>query len=240
MKTKLFSLWDPFAKPNEKFVPDIQFISDINIETLMQLTEHIAAFHTARNTTENRIIAEKMATQYNLPPVQIARIMNIFCFMAGEMLPGEDAAQDTPFDLAQDMVELKVIPADKMEHTKKWLEKIQTISNKSLHGFRCRETLTSTLPLVRLIETKVDMRVVFDREFNSSKEEIEKYDPKCIGVEPIAILRFVLTGSAKENFCFQAEQRSLNLIIHSLQSVQKEIDVATKFLKLKKLEEKNS
>jgi len=196
MKTKFFSFWDPKAGDNEKFEIDVEFANILEPPLLTRLVDHVVDFALARTVAERRVVAQAAADKSGISPGQSARILATFTFLARTMLPGQDAADDEPHDLADDMVELKIIKPEKSQDTVEWLEALRAVSHSQLHrAVRLYDSALSTIPRIQASQIVIDIRAVFDHTFDPLKDNLDSYESSCIGVEPVSYTHLTLPTS---------------------------------------------
>jgi hypothetical protein len=234
VKSKLFSVFDPKQETNKEFCGDVAFVSSTPEKAVLTIVKHTAAFGLAPTTFERRKVAELAATESELPPKDAARCLRMFYFIARNMLPGEDAEEDSAQALAADLMELGIILPEKAQFTENWLARVRDVAMSALSiAHRKSSSADTALPTLASIDVAVDFRGVFDHEFDALKEKVTSYSPKCIGVEPVAVFRLRLSHAPQENVCFQTDRRSLRLLQDYLTSAEKELEAVAKFLNLK-------
>ena len=186
-----------------------------------------------RTTREKNIKREELAKPLDVSLDRFRDATDVCQFFLKAFLDEEEAKASTPEDLAEDLSELDLVPAEKSAALLGLLRGCKTVATGSLEAeVRKRGVALAVLPCASSISTSTNLRAIFDRRFHV-EDTVESYSPMFQGVVPVAIVHIEFDQGPIKDIHFQADKRSLALLIDHLRSVQTEIAIAEEFVEVK-------
>ena len=165
---------------------------------------------------------------------QFEHAQNIAAWFVKEFFPYGDAETDLPGDIVDDMVTHKIIPSNLKDKCVKFISAIRNAVKEDLFfDIQKEKTLHKGAPKILSLETAVDFRAVFKRELKFGGSA-DSYTPECIGVAPAIEIKLLVDGGDCEDLRLQCDIERLKSIREAIDATLKELDAATRYLKLAK------
>jgi hypothetical protein len=126
---------------------------------------------------------------------------------------------DTPDGFVSDLLELSLIPADKLAAAKRFFKGFFAEVSSGNRVLVERMYATSLLPSYTGANTMIDMRAIIQQPFGSLVgEAIETYKPKCVGFVPVVIVKIRRDDGTPADFEFQCEEAPLRRLVNILEA----------------------
>ncbi len=231
MKSKLFSVFD--VSENEEFAKHLKVLVSLPSDVFKRLADDTSQVWLAPSKKETRVVIEDVAKEVKLPSSTLNTAFSMSQYFLRQFLGPEKAAEDTPQAIVEDLKELNLISSeeeDKLLPLLVQLEKL-VVNNLDLENLK-KQTWQSSSPCVNAIDAAINYRPVFSESFEVDSN-LEDFEPKCLGIVSVATITLGFDGGPVEQICFQADKRSLKILIDNLRSLEKEFQIADKYLRLK-------
>lgn len=232
MKSNLFSKRD--ITRDDEFKKDLDVVCSLERETLANLPEHAVMVLLAPSDRETDKAADTASTKLDVPRSDLDHALKFTDFFLKEFIASGDAHKDEPGELVGDLVKTLGLPEDKerddaLETLFGALKKraAKEVERRMLR----RKFAQSALPLLMSISTTVDFRAVFDETYEVGMD-LNRFNPECFGTIPLGIVQLGFDEGLARQVFFQADRRSINLLIEHLQALQKQLDIAQRQLGL--------
>jgi hypothetical protein len=226
MKSQLFSKQD--YTNYQRFPKDIKTTFDLQPEVLARLPDFALEALETPTSREQDNVFQGAANSLGVPRAQLDRALMIAGFFLKEFAPDGDAASDDTATLLSDLAELFGLPENKTQGMRTFLDKLRELAQNRKETqiiMRTQATLNSALPILDSVRVAVDIRAVFDHDYNYD-QDVSAFSPKLLGTVPLGILELNLSGCDTERVCLQLSTRSLQVLIDHLVALQKQMVIA--------------
>ncbi len=236
MKTKLFSVFD--ASESEEFGKHLKVLVSLPPDVLKRFADDTARVWLAPSKRETRAVIEEVAKAVELPFSILKTAFNVSEYFLKQFLGPEKAVKDTPQAIVEDLKELDLVSSDESEMLVELLKKLKELVDAKLDFENLKEEAwQSSMPCFSDIDTAINYRPVFS-DFLHVDSELEKYEPKCLGIVPVANIALSFDSGPVEQISFQTDKRGLRILIDNMRAIEKEFEIADKYLRLKSTEGK--
>ena len=229
LKSNLF-LSNDYDK-NAGFQRDFKIFSSLSEQDISKLLEimssEVSTFPTEISTEQ--AITES-ARQFTAKMSDIKISLQITMMFIGEFQQGGDAVNDKNEDIIEDLITTGLVRKEQSKKFLVYLEKFRELSRILEPKVIIEKHKRLVLPNVKDISITLDYRVAFDSY--PKKMDIEKYNPKFLGVIPIALIRLKFDDTSFKDIYFQADKQGINKILDSLKSIEKLIEISSNKLQL--------
>lgn len=230
MKSSLFSKNDLMR--GDRFVKDIKVLLDLPPHVIGELPKYaLQALVTATDEQEGSVY-DVAAANLGVPRAQLEHSIDLSKFFMTEFSSGGDAVSDEPANIVTDLENL--VKFDKKLRTplEQYFKEIKRIVKEKGEAVLLRKQhVGAGLAKVRSIESVVDYRLVFDK-FLKEGQDVDAFSPECRGAIPLAIVELRFTKGDPERVVFQAEKRTIQLLINQLRAIEKQMDLGRLYLNL--------
>ena len=94
----------------------------------------------------------------------------------------------------------------------------------------------AVLPNLLGITVRTDLRMVFEKYFEAG-DSIDDFKSECYGAVPVGIIKLTISKQeGDEPIVFQADRKTVRWIIDHLTALDKQIDAAERYFKLKEVD----
>lgn len=224
MKSHLLSRRDLTAI--DEFKKDIGILCGLPRQVLTQLPATAIEALEAPTEGESDRVREAAAERLSVPLSKLGHALSVPTYLLRQFAPKGDAENDSPSDIADDLVELGVVPKEKAADVSAMFEATKGLSRGKLEMILLRKAHSrAVLPVLGSVSTVVDFRVLFDQNYKY-EEDVGSYQPKFMGTIPLGIVEIELQGAHQEEVFFQVTKRTLQVMLDTLSALQKQIAVA--------------
>lgn len=235
MKSNLFSKVDVTGDDN--FKGDFDVLCSLKRKTLELLPNLAVNVLFARSERETDQAKDDASTELRVPRSRLDRALRVTQFFLGQFVASGDAHDDEPSELVEDLVEAFGLSEDKDRDSalEKLVSELKRRAQETVErrmAFRRHEQ--SAMPLLASISTTVNFRAVFDQSYKVGMD-VSQFTPQCLGSTPLGIIQLGFDEGLTREVFFQADRRTINLLIEHLQALQKQLDIAQKHLGLAEL-----
>ena len=163
----------------------------------------------------------------------LSHAYDIAYWFVGQFAPEHDAENDEPADIADDLIELGHLPKTEREKVIQLLVGLKSVIQQDL-ALELRKTAVvgKCFPKFLAAETAVTFHAVFEKEMKFG-EEVDKYEPNCIGVVPVVSVRISTDEKDTAPIAFEFDVSRLQQFQDTLAGALQELEAATKHLNLK-------
>lgn len=230
-KSKLFSRLD--VTRDEDFAKDIQVLSSLTNGTIERLAEHAVKVWLARSDEETDIAADEGSSKLKVPRAQLDHAFRLSNFLMSKFLKDGEGRDDKPENIVADMETIFGISfGEKRDGILTLVKKLKSLAEQNADMKTRQRYALRCLPVLKAVSTSADYRLVFDKEFGVTSE-ISSHHPKCLDAVPIAIVQLVFDSGPTKDVFFQADKRTLGILINHLHAVDKELDIGRHLFDLK-------
>ena len=223
IKSKLFSRFD--MTRDENFVKDLRVLLSLPNSAIEHLAGYAIKIWLARGDDETDMVADEASNKLKVPRAQLDHALRLSNYLMTKFLKDGEGYGDKPENIVADMETIFKISFEEkrapfltlVKGLKKLAEQKSDVRMRQHYAIR-------SLPALKGISTSADYRLMFDKEFGVSSD-ISSYQPKCLDAVPIAIIRLAFDSGPTENVFFQADKRTLHILIDRLLAVDKELDI---------------
>jgi hypothetical protein len=230
-KSKLFSKLD--MTRDENFGKDLRVLLSLTESAIAHLAGHAAKVWLARGDEETDMASDEASTKLKVPRAQLDHALRLSSFLLSKFLKDGEGYGDKPENIVSDLeTNFEISFEEKRGALLTLVKDLKNLAEqKGDMKVRQRYALRS-LPVLEVISTSADYRLVFDKKFGVTSE-ISSYQPKCLDAVPVAIIQLVFDSGPTKNVFFQADRRSLRLLIDYLRAVDRELDIGQRLLDVK-------
>jgi len=232
MQSKLFSQLD--ISRSDEFQKDFLVLSAFDPEIIRQIPAFAISVAIAPSERETADVVQTAVEALNVPRAQLQHGLAVAQFFLYQFLPSEKAHDDEPVNLITDLNELfEVEPNDERDEALcDFLTQLKQRATTTLDiDVNRKQYAHASLPNLLSVTFTVNLRAVFDEKYKLGTE-LSKYDPKCVGIVPLGIIQLRLDEGPNERVFFQADRRTIRILIEHLQALEHQLDVAQKDLGL--------
>ncbi len=230
-KSKLFSKLD--MTRDENFAKDLRVLSLLPDSVIDGLAEYAVTVWLARGDTETDIAADKASSQLRVPRAQLDHALRLSSFLMSKFVKDGEGHDDKPENIVSDMETVFGLSfGEKRVLLLKLVEELKNLAQQNADAETRQRYALRSLPVLTAVSISADYRLVFDREFKPG-DAVSSFRPDCLGTIPIAVVQLVFDSGPTKNVFFQADKRTLSILIDHLRAVDKELDVGQRLLDLK-------
>ena len=221
------SIFNKFAGLPKEFQEDLSVLWKLPQQVRMGLIAHIPKIAKARTSGQKKIAMDEAVEELEGNSADVLKCLRLMGFIYEEWSP----IYDTAASFLKDLADLYLIPEEKVEEAKDFLIEFLAEVEKD-NKYRLEKMFASSLlPSLEQQTTLVDFRAVIRKPFGTGlKDDIEEYEPTCVGFTPVIIVRLRRDAGEPRSFAFQCEEDSLNMLIESLQAALMDLKAAEKCL----------
>lgn len=231
MKSQLFRSSDDFT--DDDFSKDIQFLYGLDPAIIQQLAPHALCVLEAPSNAEREKAIKEAAKALSAPASQLEHAIYVVIYFLRQFAPKGGAEQDQPENIADDLIELFKTPPEKHSAIVFLLKETQALAREKVQATLLHLAYSQTaLPILSAVSAVVDFRAVFDEPFKY-ENDVAQFSPKFMGTLPLGIIEIKLRGAHSKEIFFQANKRSIQILIDTLVALQKQIDIAEQGIKVK-------
>lgn len=220
MKSTLFQKTPINKEAITKDITKLLSLSQGVRESLPRIAADLASADIAKEQDE---ILEEASSRLEIDQAIILDNMGLVKFFLSMLTPDGEYAEDSMEDIADDLVELGVSDEKEKNQLISVLDNIRNIAQTIYFDVQQRSNYEKgCFPSLKSFTSTVEHRAVFDATYKHGK--IDKYNPKCVNLIPIANIRLRFTEDSNINaVSFQITPSHLNWLINNLSALQKEI-----------------
>ncbi len=228
MKSHFFSTFD--ITRDEDLCKDIAEFVNIPEDTLRLFAEKYESFDILPSSKEKRDWLESLLHDHpDSDPGKMQHVADVFSFFCTSFREEALAKNDSPSLLVDDLIDshllddgLRTLMVDLLSILHSKVVAIDKERRKSSHNDKC-------IPWIRAVDVAVDFRAVFESDFEFT-DDPEAFVTKCEGVSPLAVVSLTLSKGNKDRLLFQADKRSLLILINYLKVAIKQMEMGQEFL----------
>lgn len=232
MQTSFFTKND--VTRDEGFRKDVETLLTLPDDALARLPAHAATVMLAPSGRETENARELASQDLKVPRSHLDHALKLAQYFIRHFLKTGDAAADNPAGIAADLAHVLQLELqeERQAAIAGFFESLKRVAQDRAEKEIDRRTYAqSSLPLLESISTTVNYRVVFDEWFKVDSD-IATYTPKCLGTIPLGIIQLGFDEEPIKQVFFQADRRTIRILIDHLRALEKELDVAREQLHL--------
>ena len=235
MNSKLFSKLD--LTRDEKFAKDARVLQSLTNSAIERLAVYASKVWLARSDEETDMAADEASSELKVPRAQLDHALRLSNFLISKFLKDGEGYGDEPENIVIDMeTSFDIFFEEKRVSVLKLVTDLKNLAEQKADVRMRRRYALSSLPVLKAISASADYRLVFDETFRINSK-ISSYQPKCLGAVPVAIVQLVFDSDPTENVFFQADKRTLHILIDYLRAVDKELDIGREVLGIEEVQE---
>lgn len=224
MKSNLFSKIDLMR--SDTFSKDMHVLVEIDPEILTKLPKYAYDSMAAPTTQETDLVHEKASKDLGVPVSKLKHAIVLSEYFMRTFTSDGEAEKDTCEDIVSDIQTLIEFDESRKEKLVEYFENTKKLGKeKADYLVRRRLHAQSSLPNLKSISSVVDYRIVFDKDIKVG-QNIDDYNPKCLGAIPVCIIEVGLSGGDIKEISFQIDEKAIRLIIDELLALEKQINIA--------------
>lgn len=220
------SVFRDFADFAEDFTRDLQALWSLTPEQRRQLIPHVIQAHEVHTNLDVNKIVEDVVARVGGEPAGVLRAFKVLQFFYQQWNP----VQDTADAFIADLKDLALLPpteaAPAVEFLAEFMSAVQSDTNRRLE----RMYASSVLPNFSSVTAVVDLRPYFNAPFGSQNADIESYQPICLGVTPVIVVKLKRDSGLPLEFAFQCERTGLKMLIDTLRAAEKDLAASAAFM----------
>ena len=218
MRTSIFS---QFANLRKDFSEDFSTLWELPDKHRLALIGYVSQIAKTTTTDDKKKLMEAAALDIGGDIPNLLRSMQVLTFVSSQW----DPMHDTPENFLKDLEELELIPEEKSDEARKFLQGFfHEIQRDNLRRLQ-KMYANSLMPSLEGISTLVDFRAVFDKLYHLG-DDLDSYHPKCVDLTPVVLIKIVRDSGVPQTIVFQCEPESVKLMIGQLQSALRCLDAA--------------
>lgn len=211
---------------NDEFKRDLARFFGISSEKREVLIGSVIAIIKAYSDVDREKILAGAAESLGASVAVARSALAIGRFLVAGFIPEGDTPVDDVSDLCDDFLEIGAFPAEKKAEATMLVASVRDAAVQKLDLLlKERSHSQSTIPNLESIDGSVDLRVVFDKYFDSTMN-LSDFHPKLLSAVPVLVVRLALSGEKDNEVVFQANPRTLQLLIEHLRSYQRQLNMA--------------
>ena len=235
MKSKLFSKLD--MTRDERFEKDLHVLLSLKNSAIEHLAVHAAKVWLARGDEETDMAADEASRELKVPRAQLDHALRLSNFLISKFLRDKEGYGDRPENIVSDVeTSFDISLGEKRAPVLTLVKDLKKLAEQKADMRLRQRYALSSLPVLKSMSVSADYRLVFDKRFGISSK-ISSYQPECLGAVPVAIVQLVFDSNPTENVFFQADKRTLHILIDYLRAVDKELDIGRDFLDIGEVQE---
>jgi len=223
MKSNFFKKND--VSRSEAFKKDAEILVALEDSVLLQLAEHAKNVELARGDRETDQVREAAARALQVPRAQLDHALGLGAFFLRQFLRTGDASGDAPEDIVSDFRQIVSISDEKTASVTAFFKQLKkVVGEKAELEILRQQSALKSLPVLKSITTTVNYRAVFDDYFKPDADLVS-YAPNCIGIIPVAIINLSFSEGLAQEVYFQADGRTIKILIDHLRALQREFEI---------------
>ena len=230
MKSNLFKKTDYLR--TKDFVKDLRELLSLDDEVIEKIPEYAIKDYLTPTPKESGEVRDKVAKELKIPRAKLNHIIDLSNHFIKRFLPTGDAENDEPLVLASDSIEITDGSSEKEEVITSYFSKLKegTKAEVEFHA-RKRSHVMSCISHIDTIESVLDYRIILDKKLELN-QSVQDYNPTCLGVVPIGILKFGLSSEETKEVVFQIDKRTIQILKNELEALEKQMEISQSFLRL--------
>jgi hypothetical protein len=230
MKSNLMTRND--LAENEDFKKDLTRFFNISQDKREVLVASVIAVTKASSDIDRNKVMEDAAESVGASVTVMKSALAIGRFLISAFLPSSETPVDEPDDLVSDFLEIGVLSPEQQSEAVGLLISLRDEAVVQLDLLiRERSHSQSTIPILESIDGSVDLRMVFDKDFDFSMN-LSDFHPKLLSSVPLLVVRLALSGGQDKEVVFQIDPRTLQVLIEHLRSYQRQLNMACEHYKI--------
>jgi len=134
--------------------------------------------------------------------------------------------EDQLLDVLDDLDQLQIINDNNRPHLETLLQTILEIYNQRYRrDIRIKTTQQNIVPTLSGIDWEIDLRSVLEKPL-SIHDLAQNFDPKILGFTPVVVVKISIENDEEQSFCFQLNERSLNILKNQVLGMEKHFQAA--------------
>lgn len=235
IKSKLFSKLD--MTRDERFVKDLHVLLSLKNSAIEHLAAHAVKVWLAQGDDETDMAADEASRELKVPRAQLDHALRLGNFLISKFLKDGEGYRDKPENIVADMeTNFDISFEEKRGPLLTLVKDLKKLADQKADVKVRQRYALSSLPVLKSISASADYRLVFDKTFGVSSK-ISSYQPKCLDAVPVAIVQLVFDSDPTENVFFQADKRTLHILIDYLRAVDKELDIGRELFDIEEVQE---
>jgi len=223
MESTFFSKND--LADHKSFPRDIRCLAQLPSETLAALPRHVLTAFQAPTNAETDTVYSEAAEALAQPRAVLDHALDVAQFLLRELAPKGEAASDTPESLVSDIRDTFEVPEAAQEGLTTFLRELKDMAQRDVRLILLKRAhITSGLPVLNAVATKVDLRAVFSEEYKYH-EDVAQFSPELVGTVPVGIVELTIHGGETEKVLLQLNRRTLQILQDHLAALQKQISI---------------
>lgn len=211
---------------NDEFKRDLTRFFDISVEKREVLIACVIAVIKAYSDVEREKILTDAAESIGSPVAEVRSALAIGRFLTAGFIPESDIPVDDVSDLVDDFLEIEALTAEQQSDAVILLTSLRDAVREQLDLLlKERSHSQAIIPSLESIDGSIDLRMVFDKYFDSTMN-LSDFHPKLLSAVPVLVVRLALSGEKNNEVVFQANPRTLQLLIEHLRSYQRQLNMA--------------
>ena len=223
MRTSVFR---DFADLAEEFTRDLEALWSLTLEQQRQLIPQVIQAHEVQTSFEVNRIVEDVVSRAGGEPSRVLRAFKVLQFFYEQWNPTQDSADA----FIADLKDLSLIPADTEEQAVEFLVEFMSAVQSDTNRRMERMYASSVLPNFASLTAVVDLRPYFAAPYGSQDPDIDSYQPVCLGLTPVVVVKIKRDSGSPLEFAFQTERRGLRMLIDTLRAAEKDVEASLSFM----------
>ncbi len=201
---------------SDKLRDDLRTVATLPAAIKKDLPRYSGRFLLTRTDREEVSVQQEFVSESGLAWDEAARALRVVLFFLKQMRPNDSAA-----DIIDDIRELDVV--EEPEALKPLFESLVAYYNDEFNRpIQARRAFAATVPYLRSTAYSVELRGVFEREYEDDIESPDKYKPNLTGLLPVAVVR--LKTNPDQSFVFQVRPGTLKTLINELTALERKLN----------------
>jgi len=204
---------------SEGFKSDLKTLVDANSQTLKDFINWFFTIKDYINIQDHEI--KTFADEKLNGDMDVAKsLLSITIFLLKNILDTKDKVAD----VVNDMVELKLLQQDKTQEMNKYLESVMPATDTINKQRKSQNYTFSGVPYLSSLGITLSFRIQLKEEFDIWGNGLDKYVPEVEDLIPVTNISLVLLiGEEEKRVNFQADERTLDLMLNRFNAAKKEI-----------------
>lgn len=230
MKSRLFSAFDEKDEENKEFVRHLGRLVAMPVEDQNACLDAFPRFVRARTAAESHQVSRPVEAQTGDREAHILDIFRLLRFFLEKMMLDPETREDSVADWAEDLLKLGLIADDARGSFVGCIERLRDEILPMVRGDVLERIYAAgVLPTINEFGVTVEFRAVQTDKYRPDSAAAD-YTPNIVGMVPVASLHVGVDRGAVNDFCFQADERELDMMINALEAAKKEIAALKQFV----------
>lgn len=215
--------------PNAVF-DHLKVLQEFDIETFKKILKLTGKIDPSKEDFEIDLI-RPVISEFNITVEEVNQALAIVTYFH----IGIEKHGDSLDDILSDLVDLNKINAESLDNIKEkfnivkeygFFDKFASIVDEAKY-------IGATFPIPTYIGTRCSVATVFEKEFNSSKDDAKTYESKIKSNIPVTVVQIDINQFGKVvHFSFALSEKKLNSIIDHLLLAKKQLEIFKKHINL--------